>query len=75
MADFKGTDPLLQPLTAKHYDSLIEAERRYHDLLPQFDKAEGCGIMCDQMRRSATAQYNRVRQFIATYFPNGRPPE
>lgn len=62
-----------QPLTAAHYDSLAQAERLYHDLLPEFDKALECGVECQAQKRQAADAYARVRKFMATYFPHGRP--
>lgn len=62
-----------QPLTAAHYDALISAERTYHDLLPEIDKAMECGVPCDDVKRDAHRGYARVRKFLASYFPNGRP--
>lgn len=43
-------------LSREAYNGLLEAERRLHDLLPEFDKAESCGIECQYMR-DATATY------------------
>ncbi|HET6917658.1 MAG TPA: hypothetical protein VFH56_16345 [Acidimicrobiales bacterium] len=60
-------------LTAAQYDSLAQAERIYHDLLPEFDKAAECGVECEREKRQAQDAYNRVRKFMATYFPHGRP--
>lgn len=63
------------PLTAAHFDSLIEASRQYHDLLAEFDKAETCGIACQQMKHDAAAAHARIQKMLGVYFPNGRPME
>lgn len=67
------SDQLIAPLTADHYDSLQTASRQYHDLLAEFDKADYCGIVCQQMRDAARSHKNRIDKMLAVYFPNGRP--
>lgn len=68
-------DPLKQPLDASHYDALQEASRQYHDLLGEFDKADSCGIVCQQMRDSARAHKHRIDKMLMAYFPHGRPTQ
>lgn len=63
------------PLNANHYDSLIAAQRAYHDLLGELDKAEGCGIACQHVRNAATSHNARIQRLLGTYFPQGRPTE
>lgn len=66
-------DPIKQPLNAAHFDQLQQASREYHDLLAEFDKADSCGIVCQQMRDAARAHKTRIDKLLLNYFPNGRP--
>lgn len=67
------SETIKQPLSAAQYDSLAQAERMYHDLLPEFDKALECGVECQALKRQAQDAYARVRKFMSIYFPHGRP--
>lgn len=73
MVNYGERDPVKQPLTAEHFDQLQAAARQYHDLLAEFDKAESCGIVCQQMRADAQRHSVGIQKMLATYFPHGRP--
>lgn len=49
-----------QPFTKRDYDKLQEARRKIHDLLPMFDRAQNCGIDCDELRQAAEELRNRL---------------
>jgi len=66
-------ESLTSPLTAAHYDTLQVASRQYHDLLHEFDRAESCGIPCQQMRSDALAHKAQIDAILREYFPHGRP--
>jgi len=63
------------PLNAAHYDALINAQRSYHDLLAELDKADQCGVACQHVRSAAVSHNARIQKLLGTYFPNGRPTE
>lgn len=55
--------------TKRDFDSVQDAKRTIHDLLPQLDKAEGCGIECAEIRQVAETFRNRLeaieKQFMS----------
>lgn len=52
-----GTSHIFQK---RHFDSLKSAQRTLHDLLPLIDKAEGCGIECQEFRNVAEELSRRL---------------
>ena len=46
--------------TKRDFDAVQEAKRTIHDLLPQLDKAENCGIECAEIRQVAEAFRTRL---------------
>lgn len=56
-------------LSTESYAGLLTAERALTDMLPEFDKAEECGIDC-QIFRQATADYlERIGKMKLHYAP------
>ena len=58
-------------LSAEQIADLQQAQRALHDLLPEFDKAEECGIDC-QGYRSVTSETNRQIGKMLEYYGTGR---
>jgi len=73
MATDRGPDPKYNPLNADHYDKLVAAQRQYHDLLPEMDRAEKCGVDCQHQRAMAKKHFDAISNLLAEYFPQGRP--
>lgn len=46
---------------------LREAQRELHDLLPEFDKMESCGIDCQEFRAVAADAQQQVEQMLKHY--------
>jgi hypothetical protein len=52
-----------------HYDSLIKAERELHDVLPDIDSAEACGLDCTAYRDAVLRlqeSFSSVKQHFMT---------
>lgn len=60
------------PFTKRDYDKLKMAERTIHDLLPNLDKAEACGVDCEQLRSYVTG-FSQVLQAIERNFMTPAP--
>jgi hypothetical protein len=56
-------------LQQEDYNDLLKAERALHDYLPEFDKAEECGIECQYLRESAKDMLERIAKFKLYYKP------
>jgi coproporphyrinogen III oxidase-like Fe-S oxidoreductase len=66
-AGVNGVTPVrLQP---ESYRELLQAERALHDYLPEFDKAEECGIECQYLREAAKEMLERIAKFKQHYKP------
>lgn len=51
------------------YAELLQAERDLHDLLPEIDKAEECGIDCQARRADREAALERISAMKKNYKP------
>lgn len=60
-----------QPVTLRPetYQDLLTAERALHDYLPEFDKAEECGIECQYLRDATRDMLDRIEKFKKNYKP------
>ena len=56
-------------LTKDDHAELLEAERKLLEMLPEYDKAEACGIDCQNMRHDNTAALNQIRAIKTHYAP------
>lgn len=56
-------------LSPESYANLLSAERALHDYLPEFDKAEECGIECNYLRDSAQQMLQRIAKMKEHYRP------
>ena len=61
------------PLNRQQYDTLVDAERRGHDLLPQMDKAQNCGVNCQILREQLKQSLEQISRIKSQYFPHGPP--
>lgn len=59
-------------LTNEQHASLIKAERDLHDVLPDMDKAEECGIDCQEFRRLHGEAMERIEALKRNFGPNSR---
>lgn len=53
----------------QQYDRLKETQRLLHDMLPEFDKAEKCGVVCSELRGIAehlTERLSAIEQYYMT---------
>ena len=67
-AGFNGMTPV--KLRPESYEELLQVERAIHDYLPEFDKAEECGVECGYLRDSARQMLERIAKFKKNYSPN-----
>lgn len=51
---------------------LITAERELHDLLPEMDKGEECGIDCQEFRRVHAEAMERITALKKNFGPNSK---
>jgi hypothetical protein len=54
-------------LSQAHIDALKQAERDLHDLLPEIDRAEACGIDCSDIRQGFEFLKQRITQYLSHY--------
>lgn len=56
-------------LPKPNYDELVKAERDLHDILPEFDKLEECGVDCQEMRNVREEALKRSAAIKKHYAP------
>lgn len=56
-------------LSPESYQELLATERALHDYLPEFDKADECGVECQYLRQAATDMLERIAKFKLHYKP------
>jgi hypothetical protein len=54
-------------LTPERIQQLKQAQRNLHDLLPEFDAAEQCGIECQQFRQMAGEAQDKIKALLTNY--------
>lgn len=54
-------------LTPERVAELRTAQRNLHDILPEIDRAESCGIECDSYRTMVEQAHEKVTQLLSTY--------
>ena len=57
-------------LSKENYAGLLQSERLLHDILPEMDKAEECGIECQEFRRVHAEAMQRIEAMKRNYGPN-----
>lgn len=59
----------MQPfkLPAEAINALREADRELHDILPELDKADQCGIECREYRRVVQEQREQISKLLQNY--------
>lgn len=60
-------DPYTLPV--ENYRKLLQAERDLHDALTELDKAEECGIDCQDLRQLRDAALERITAIKKNYAP------
>jgi hypothetical protein len=58
-------------LSASALSKLKQAQRNIHDILPELDKAEACGIECQQYRQLVADTQQRIESLL-TYYGTGQ---
>lgn len=61
--------PKVVKLSKETYQELLSAERNLTGMLPEFDKAEECGIECQYMRESTKDMLDRIAKMKLYYKP------
>lgn len=56
-------------LPVENYKALLNAERQLHDALDDLDKAEECGIDCNDLRELRTQALQRIENIKKNYAP------
>jgi hypothetical protein len=59
-------------LSKERLTKLLEAERELANMLLEFDKAEECGIDCQQLRANTAVARQRIESLRKHYTPIGR---
>lgn len=57
------------PLNSNHLDLLRSAQRSLNEALPLIDRAEACGLDCQEYRQGHAALSDRVARYITHFFP------
>jgi hypothetical protein len=56
-------------MSKQHYDALIQAERKFREVLPEFDKMEDCGEDCTEIRQLVTDRLGKIEALKRNYAP------
>lgn len=56
-------------LTPLAYSELLESERLLHDVLPDIQKLEECGVECQQMRAAVQEALGKVSALKQRFAP------
>jgi hypothetical protein len=56
-------------LSQELYATLLEAERQLLDQVPEFTKAEECGIDCQGFRQMSSLALDRIQKLKQNYAP------
>jgi len=56
-------------LSPESYQGLLVAERNLHDLIPEMDKMEDCGIDCVTYRAALKEMLDRIEKMKLYYAP------
>lgn len=56
-------------LSQERYSELLEAERLLHDVLPDLDKLEECGVDCQQARAAYQESMGKITAIKARFAP------
>ncbi len=56
----------------EQFAGLLQAERDLHDLLPEIDKAEECGIECQEFRRVHGEVMENITKLKQNFGPNSK---
>lgn len=59
-------------LSKERYAELLRAERALLDLLPEYDKAESCGIDCSPLKALHDEYMERIQSIKDNYGPKVR---
>jgi hypothetical protein len=57
-----------------HYDLLIKAQRGLDGVLPLIEKAEACGMDCQEFRSGHAAMSSQVGAWLRAFFPDQMLP-
>ena len=65
--------PVIQVLSGEDYD-LIQSQLTQIENLPSvYDRAEECGVDCEEYRKMHEQSAARLKQILTVWFPRGRP--
>lgn len=56
-------------LPPEQQQSILNAERTLHDLLPELDKSEECGVDCQAYRSAVKEMQGRIEAMKRNFFP------
>ena len=56
-------------LSNEDYASILQAERQLHDILPDIDNAEECGVECQEYRRVHAEYMQQIEKLKAKFGP------
>jgi len=59
-------------LTNEQYAKLLEAERVIHDVLPDLDKLEECGVECQAYREGLRQKQQQIEAIKQNFAPSVR---
>lgn len=62
-------------LDNERFAKLLEAERLFHDILPEMDAAEECGIDCQEFRRLREEMMGQIDAMKRNFGPNAQLPK
>ena len=59
-------------LTNEQYAKILEAERAIHDVLPDLDKLEECGVECQAYRDGLRQKQEQIEAIKRNFGPSVR---
>lgn len=59
-------------LPNEQFAKLLQAERDLHDILPEMDKADECGIDCQEFRRLHSEMMDNIAGLKKNFGPNSK---
>lgn len=57
-----------------HYQLLINAQRELDQILPLLEKAEACGMDCQEFRQGHAAMSGQIGAWLRNFFPDKLNP-
>jgi hypothetical protein len=64
-------EPVVNLLDQSHRREITKAMKRIHLLMPLVDKAERCGVECQEFRATLSYLYGQFDQLLKNFFPQG----